>query len=53
MIHNAYNILAIDQVRLKAAAMNESVVAYLASPYDFCDWVLANGDNSSSPLHGK
>lgn len=53
MMNEAYNLLAINEARIAARAANESILGYLASPEFFCNFVVGNGDNTSSPLHGK
>ena len=52
MINEAYNLLGIHQVRLKAEEMDQTVLSYMTDPIAFCKFVMGNGDNTSSPLHG-
>ena len=51
MINEAYNVLAIHEARLKANEMNTTILSYLTDPTAFCGFVMANGDNQSSPLY--
>jgi hypothetical protein len=52
MMKEAYTILAMDSVRLTALETNETVLSYFASDAtQFCDLVMANGQNTSSALY--
>lgn len=51
MIDEAYNLLAIQAVRLKAQEMNQTILSYLTDPNSFCNFVVSNGDNTASPLY--
>lgn len=52
MINEAYELLAINEARVAARAMNTSILSYLTVPDLFCNYVLGIGNNESSPLHG-
>lgn len=53
MINEAYNLLAVNEARIAARAMNSTLLSYVIEPEKFCDIVLGNGNNASSPLHGS
>ena len=51
MISEAYNLLAIQAVRLKAKETNTTILSYLTDPGSFCNFVYNNKDNRTSPLY--
>lgn len=51
MIGEAYNLLAIQAVILKAQEVNQPILSYLTDPSSFCNFVFSNGDNTASPLY--
>jgi len=51
MIGEAYNMLAIQAVRLKAQETNQAILSYLTDPSAFCNFVISNGYNQTSPLY--
>jgi len=52
MLREAYTLLAMDEVRLKALETNETALSYYGADADkFCELVLANGQNTSHVLY--
>ena len=51
MVEEAYTILAMNEVRLKALETNQSAASFFGrDSRDFCALVAANGGNTSSVL---